>query len=249
MILSYPWLTKLFFITIRMGTILSCTPILAIGQLPIHTRFILIFSFSLIMVNYLPETSGYGTKTVLISGLMEFANGLIFATSIFATFALFQIAGQIIDNATGFNSMTLFNPAEHTQEPLSSYLLTMLAVLFFFGMDGHIWFFKGVLYSFIMIPPGNLYLFTGFTPVIKQFGFMFSMAFMIASPIVLALVAIELCAGVITRSMPQINTYLLTLPIKILLGLFLLHLMMDYLNPITHIVFEHCFNTWQQVMS
>ncbi|MDP3269478.1 MAG: flagellar biosynthetic protein FliR [Legionella sp.] len=249
MIVSYHWLTDLFFITIRMGTLLSFNPIQAIGQLPVHTRFILIFSLSLLMVNYLPETASQVTETFLMSSLMEFANGLIFATSIFATFALFQIAGQLIDNATGFNSMGLFNPAEHTQEPLSSYLLTMLAVLFFFGMDGHIWFFKGILHSFLLIPPGNLNLFTGFAPVIKQFGFMFSMAFMIASPIVLALVAIELCAGVITRSMPQINTYLLTLPIKILLGLLLLHFMMGYLNPITHMVFEHCFNTWQQVMS
>jgi flagellar biosynthetic protein FliR len=186
---------------------------------------------------------------ILLGGLAEFSNGLILATSLYAAFAVFQIAGQIIDNETGFNATAVFNPSEHYQEPLSSHLLSMLAVLFFFSLDGHQWFFKGMAYSFVIIPPGTLSLFAGFTPVIKQFGFMFSMAFVIASPIILALLAVDVCGALITRNMPQVSVYFLTLPIKILFGLFLLFLMMDYINPLTNKVFTQCFQTWQELMS
>lgn len=249
MTLSLPWLTTLFFITIRLGTVLLFTPIQAIRQLPIHARLILIFTLSLLLVNYIPLKSEWSNNAILLGSLAECSNGLILATSIYAAFAVFQIAGQIIDNETGFNASAVFNPNEHSQEPLTSHLLSLLSVLFFFSLDAHQWLFKGLAYSFVIIPPGTLSLFAGFTPVIKQFGLMFSMAFMIASPIVTALLAVDLCGALITRNMPQVSTYFLTLPIKILFGLFLLFLMLGYINPLTNKLLTQCFQTWQEFMS
>lgn len=249
MIISTSWITTLFFITIRMGTILLFTPIQAIRQIPIHSRLLLIFILSILMAFNTPHIQEMDNSRLILGGIAEFANGLILATSLFAAFSVMQIAGQIIENETGMNSLTLFHPGEHTQLPLTSHLLSMLAVLFFFGIDGHLWLIKGLSYSFILIPPGTVTLFNGFSPVIKQFGFMFSMAVMIASPIVVALLAIDLCSGALTRSMPQISTYFLTLPLKILVGLLLLILMLNYLNPIMNQLFEQCFQTWQEIMS
>ena len=249
MTLSLPWLTSLFFISIRLGTVLLFTPIQAIRQLPVHIRLILIFIFSILMVHFVPSRESLVNSSILLGGIAEFSNGLILAASLYAAFAVFQIAGQLIDNEMGLNSLAIFNPSEHSQEPLSSHLLSMLAVLFFFGLEGHLWLFKGLAYSFVIIPPGTMSLFAGFNPVIKQFGFMFTMALMIASPIILALLSIDLCGAVITRNMPQINTYFLTLPIKIILGLIILAMMLNYLNPICNTVFEHCFQTWQEIMS
>lgn len=249
MTLSLPWLSTLFFVAIRLGTVLLFTPIQAIRQLPVPTRLILIFIFSLLIVNYIPVGEVIDNNRMVLGGVAEFSNGLILSTSIYAAFAVFQIAGQILDNETGMNSLAVFNPGEHSQEPLTSHLLSMLAVFMFFSMDGHLWLFKGLTYSFFIIPPGSTTLFSGFAPIIKQFGFMFTMAFMLASPIVLMLLAIDLCGGVITRNMPQINTYFLTLPVKIMLGLFLLAMTLNYISPLTNKIFERCFHTWQEVMS
>lgn len=249
MTVSIPWITGLFYIIIRLGTILLFTPIQAIRQLPVHTRLVLVFAFSILIKQYLPGNPVTTNVPLITSCLIEFANGLILATSFYAAFAVFQIAGHIIDSQMGLDSLTLFNPQERTQEPLSGNLLTMIAVLLFFGINGHLWLFKGLAFSFTIIPPGAMTLFNGFTPVIQQFGFMFSIAFLIASPMVLTLLAIDLCSAIITRNMPQINIYLLTLPFKIILGIFLLAMMLQYINPITDRVFERCFQTWQEIMS
>jgi flagellar biosynthetic protein FliR len=249
MTLSLPWLTGLFFVAIRLSTVLIFTPIQAIRQLPIHARLLFIFTLSMLLANYVQAPATLSNNAILIGSLAEFANGLILATSLYAAFAVFQIAGQIIDNETGFNATAVFNPNEHSQEPLTSHLLSMLAVLFFFGLNGHQWLFKGLAYSFVISPPGTLNLFAGFTPVIKQFGFMFSMAFVIASPIIIALLAVDLCGALITRNMPQVSTYFLTLPIKILFGLFLLFMLLGYISPLTDKVFSQCFQTWQELMS
>lgn len=250
MTLSLLWLSDLFFISIRLGTVFLFTPIQAIRYLPIHARLLFIFTLSMFLANYVPSSpSILSNNAILLGGLAEFANGLILATSLYAAFALFQIAGQLIDNQTGFNATAIFNPSEHYQEALTSHLLSMLAILFFFSLDGHQWLFKGLAFSFAIIPPGTLTLFSGFIPVTKQFSFMFSMAFIIASPIILALLAVELCGALITRNMPQVSTYFLTLPIKIILGLFLLFMMMSYIAPITNTVFAQCFQSWQELMS
>ena len=249
MTLSLTWLTSLFFITIRLGTVLLFTPIQAIRQLPVHARLMLVFTLSTLLVNYVPAQEELSNNAILLGGISEFANGLILATSLYAAFAVLQIAGQLIDNETGLNATAVFNPSDHHQESITSNLLSMLAVLFFFSMDGHQWLFKGLAFSFVIIPPGTLSLFAGFAPVIKQFGFMFSMSFVLASPILLALLAIDLCGALITRNMPQVSTYFLTLPIKILFGLFLLIMMLNFINPFINTVFAQCFHTWQEIMS
>ncbi|CAM2804771.1 flagellar biosynthetic protein FliR [Legionella worsleiensis] len=249
MTLSVAWLTQLLLITIRLGTVLLFTPIQAIRQLPITIRLLLLFSISVLMTSNLKEYASFDESKLILGGIAEFANGVILASGLFAAFAVFQIAGQLIDNETGLNSLALFNPAEHSQDPLSSRLISMLAVLFFFNLDAHLLLLKGLSYSFIIIPPGTIALFPGFTPVIKQFGFMFTVGFMIASPVILALLAIDLFGGLITRNIPQINTYFLILPLKICLGLFLLSLMLGSLYPIVNEVFELCFQTWQELMS
>lgn len=249
MTLSLPWITSLFFIAIRLGTVLLFTPIQAIRQLSIPTRLILIFAFSMLIVNYTPYPQFLDNNTILISSIIELSNGLILAASVYAAFAVFQIAGQLIDNEIGLNALAIFNPGEHHQEAFSSQFLSMFSVLFSFSLNGHLWLFKGLAYSFTIIPPGAIALFPGFAPVIKQFGFTFTLAFMIASPIIVALLAVDLCGAVITRNMPQINTYFLIIPVKILLGLILFIFMLNYISPLINTVFEYCFHTWQEFMS
>lgn len=249
MTLSLPWMTQLFFITIRLGTLFLFTPIQAISQVPVHTRLLFIFIISMLLTHYAPATSTLDNNAVLIGGIAEFFNGLILSLSLYAAFAVFQSAGYIIDTELGLNSLTIFNPQEHAQEALTSRLLSMLAVLFFLNMDGHLWLFKGLALSFTLIHPGELALFKGFVPLIKQFGFMFTLTIMIASPIIVALLTIDLCSAVVTRTMPQMNTYFLILPIKIMFGFILLALMLHYLPALTHRVFESCFQTWRDMMS
>lgn len=249
MTISLSWLSTLFYITIRLGTLLLLSPVQALRQMPVPARLLFVFIFSLLLVNFLPNVNQVDTHNLLLGSLAEFANGLILSISLYAAFATFHIAGQLIDNASGLNSITIFDPHEHSQTPLCSQLVYLLVGLFFFAMDGHVWMFKGLAYSFVIIPPGQLNLFSGLEPVIKEFAFAFSMGFIIASPIVLALLIIDLCGAFITRNIPQVSTYFLTLPIKIILGLALFSMILTYINPISTKIFEGCFATWQGMMS
>lgn len=247
MTLSLPWIIHLLFIVIRIGVIVFFIPIQAIRQLSATTRIILVFSFSLLVLLNSPFHTP--TDNLLLRCVAEFAHGLILTTSLSAVFSLYHIAGQLIDNQIGLNTLAFFKPDESGQEPLSALLLSMLAVLLFFASNGYLWLFKGLSYSFVAAPPGSIILLNGLTPIVKQFSFMFSMAFLIASPIVIALVAIDLCSALIIRTMPQVNPYFFTLPLKIILGFLIFIMMLQYLTAITDSIMHYCFNTWKEVLS
>ena len=125
----------------------------------------------------------------------------------------------------------------------------MLAVLFFFSIDGHHKLIQGLAFSFTIIEPGEPALFKGFIPIMQQFSFMFSLAVMIAGPIVISLLFIDISGAVLTRNMPQTSTYFLTLPIKIMLGLFVFSLLLNYINPIIERAFKLCVQSLKEVMS
>ena len=247
MTLSLPWIIHLLFVVIRLSSLFFFTPIQAIRQISVPTRILLIFSFSLLIV--FSTQGSTPTNNLVLRCLAEFTNGLILATSLCAVFSIYHIAGQLIDNQIGLNTLAFFKPDETGQESLSALLLSMLAVLLFFGSNGYLWLFKGLSYSFIIAPPGAITLFNGLSPILKQFGFMFSMSFLMASPIVIALVAIDFCSALITRTMPQVNPYFFTLPLKIILGFLIFIMMLQYITPLTDIIMEHCFHTWQEVLS
>lgn len=243
-------LTTTFLVSIRLGTVLLLSPIEAIRLLPIHARLILVLIVSMLISNQLPLlVSEPNEFSLLVQGIGEFSNGLILSLGLYAAFAIFQIAGQLIDTQMGLNALALFNPTDHSHEPLSSRLLLMLAVLFFFAVNGHHQLLTGLLMSFTLITPGKLALFDGFAPVIQQCSLMFVFALMLASPILIGLLIIDVASALLTRNMPQVSTYFLTLPIKIMLGLFIFGLLLTVVNPVMEKAFQLCFQSWQKVLS
>ena len=242
-------LVTTFLVAIRLGTVLLLSPIEAIKRLPIHARLLLVLIASaLIAINTPISTSPTDNLSLMFSSIAEFCNGLLLSLSVYAAFAVFHIAGHLIDTQMGLNAIAIFNPTEHTNEPFSVHLLMMLAVLFFFAIDGHLLLFQGLLMSFSIITPGKLALLNGYMSIIKQCSLMFSVSLMIASPIVVSLLIIDVASAIITRNMPQISTYFLTLPIKMALGLILFGLLLTDVNPIMNYVFSSCFQSWKMVM-
>lgn len=243
-------LTTMALVAIRLGSVLLLSPIEAIRLLPIHTRLLLVFMISMLIVTNVPLSSSFSEDlSLVVSGLAECCNGLILSLGLYAAFGIFQIAGMLIDTQMGLNSVAIFNPTSHNHEPLSSRLLVMLSVLFFFAVNGLQRIVQGLVMSFTLIPPGRLAIFNGFTAVTQQFSLMFVMAIMVASPVVISLIVIDISGAILTRNMPQISTYFLILPIKIMVGLCMFGLLLTYINPLMENAFSLCFQSRKVVMS
>jgi flagellar biosynthesis protein FliR len=241
MTLSVTWFTTLFFIAIRLSVLMLFTPIQAFRQLPLHVRLLFVFMISLLTAAQIPTVPySANSSRLILEGMAEFAIGLTLSLAIYAAFAVFQIAGQLIDIQIGMQALTVFNPSEHGQEPETGRLLSLLATWIFFATNGHHYFIRGVAYSFLTYPPGSFHFSGGLKPILDQFGHMFVFALLLASPVIIGVLAIDCAFALLTRNMPQISPYFLALPIKILLGFLLFNLALPGVQAIAMTVFQNC---------
>lgn len=247
---SFSWVTALYFVMLRLATVSFMSPIQAIKQLPMLARFILTFSISLILLTHLslpdmPKDS----LSLLMSSVAEIGNGLLLGLSIQAAFTVFHIAGSLIDNQMGLNTLSIFNPTEHQHAPLTSHVLILFASIIFFTSHSHHSLLLGLNHSFRVLPPGQSIFLQGVAPLMRQMGAIFTLSVMLAGPVVLSLLLIDVAGAVLTRNMPQISIYFLTLPIKILLGFFLMGLLFENSTSFLTSLFAEIFKTWREVLS
>jgi flagellar biosynthetic protein FliR len=236
-------LTTLLLVAIRLSVILLLSPIEAIRILPMPIRLIIVFIISLLLTAHMPSSSwmSYDTVTIFIKAAAEFFNGLLISLSLYAAFAAFQIAGQLLDTQIGLNGMSLINPSHNAEESISGRLLTLIAGLCFFTLNEHHYLLQGICISFEQTEPGTSIIAHGFEPIIRQCGLMFTLAILLAMPIIALLFIIDISAALFTRNMPQVSIFFLTLPLKILLGLGMFYLLLTELSPFIEQVFQASF--------
>ncbi|HHV35333.1 MAG TPA: flagellar type III secretion system protein FliR [Syntrophomonadaceae bacterium] len=171
----------------------------------------------------------------LVGYLFQFLSELLIGAAIgFLTqiaFAIFQVAGQFIDMQTGFGIVNVIDPQSGLQFPVIGTFKYIIAVIFFLSINGHHYLLAALNQSYHYLPLGEKAQIS--EPLIRWIlnlgGGMFSTAFKIALPILGALFIADLALGVIARTVPQMNVFLVGMPFKIGLGLALVLIMMPLL--------------------
>ena len=102
---------------------------------------------------------------------------------------------------------------------------TQLAIVVFIAIGAHRFFVSALVRSFEVIPVTKFPKFeAGFNQGIEFItvlsGTVFSIGVQLAIPAVLALLLTDLLFGVIGRVIPEANTFILSMPVKMMMGIF-----------------------------
>ncbi|SDN28520.1 flagellar biosynthetic protein FliR [Alkalicoccus daliensis] len=163
---------------------------------------------------------------ILKEALIGLTVGLI-ATIIF--YAI-QIAGGLMDLKLGFLIANVVDPQTGTQSPLLGSYLYTFSLLFILAIDGHHLMIDGAFYSYQFVPIDQLYLPFGneavMEHVVTSFNTMFIIAFQMSMPVVGSIFLVDVALGMIARTVPQVNVFVVGLPLKIFLGLIVMFLTM-----------------------
>ena len=81
-----------------------------------------------------------------------------------------------------------------------------------------------------------------------QFGLMFSLGIALVAPAVFCVFLADLGLAMVSRVMPQMNIFVLGIPVKILVGMSVLVLSMAYIAPLMGKVFLSIFTYWEAVL-
>lgn len=151
--------------------------------------------------------------------LGEFATGAILGFMTNLVFVAIQVAGQIIDTEMGFGIVNILDLERGGRAPVMGTFLHLLALVLFLEMGGHHALLGAFWDSLSLIPPGSLLFGQALGDLaVSSFAGMFLVAVRMSLPVAAALFLATLGLGVVARTVPQMNVFIVGLPLKILLG-------------------------------
>lgn len=188
------------------------------------------FSYPLVLSIYQPLAPA-NNLSLIIEIISEFSIGLFMGLAVFLVFSAIQLGGQIIDMRMGFRIANVVDPFSGANSPVIGQLKNIFVTLIFLALNGHLYLIKHLYNSFKVIPPGRV----KFSNQLWQYFFrrsadMFVLGVKIALPIAGAIFFIDIILAFLARSVPQMNLFVIGLPIKIMAGLILLYVLMPVLN-------------------
>lgn len=242
------WIVGTLLIAVRLGALLLLSPLFSLARLPAPIGLLLVLVMAVAINDTIDAPSAVGVDGIaplILAAVRELLLGALLAFGINCAFAAFSFGGRILDLQIGFGVASLVNPSTNEQSPLLGTVLLAVAVLTFFLLNGHHWLARGVLHSFHALPPGAPWRSFSAAVVLQQFGLMFSFGFMLVAPVVAVLLLLDVAIAIASRSMPQMNIFMLSIPIKTIVGLAGLAMSAPYMKGLFARIFESIFTYWE----
>lgn len=201
-------------------------------------------------VTYILFPMVYNSQTAIPSGFVayiltvagEFLIGLILGFASSLVFSAVQMAGQLLDMQIGFGVINVFDPQSGQQLPLVGNFKYILAMMVFLATNGHHLLLSALFSSFKMIPVTGASFATAMTGVIVDMvGDTFVIALKISMPVLVALFLTDIALGILARTMPQMNIFIVGIPGKIIIGLFILSLSIPFYVLFLEVAFNGMF--------
>src|SRR5690625_617553 len=225
-------------------------PIFSYRTIP--TTFKIGFSFflSLVTMSVLGSTAVQVDHLFFMLLLKEVMVGLLIGLIAYIIVSAVQIAGGFIDFQMGFAVANVIDPQTGAQSPLIGQYFYMFALLFLLSVNGHHLLIDGVINSYQFIPLDSFLSFNDqFSSfIINTFNKMFLIAFQISIPLVGCLFLVDVALGIIARTVPQLNVFVVGLPLKITVSFTVLFFFMSIYITLTKLLFETMFETMQDLM-
>ena len=239
-------------VSLRLAPLFLFAPVFGSISLPGHFRVFFILALSFLLVAALKLDAGAvptDTAGLTRAVVSELIIGAAIATGVMIGFAAFAFAGRLLDLQIGFGVASLIDFNTRNSMPLIGTALSMMAVMMFYLADGHHMLIRGIAYSFERLPlaGGINGLNVGF--LISFAGSLFSFGLILAAPVALILFLIDVGMAVMSRTMPQMNVFMLGISVKVFIGVILLAISVRYMGAIASKVFQAIFGFLEQVVS
>ncbi|MDX8046952.1 flagellar biosynthetic protein FliR [Gracilibacillus sp. S3-1-1] len=211
-------LPAFILILVRVTAFFATVPIFSYRNIPAQLRIGIAVFLAWIMFYTLevPTLAFDGMYVLLI--MKEAIIGLLLGLFAYMILAAIQIAGGFIDFQMGFAIANVVDPQTGAQSPLIGQYFYTIAILFLLTVNGHHLLLNGLMYSFTELPLDHLFHFSNIDFILRTFSQMFLMAFQLSIPVVGCLFLVDVALGIIARTVPQLNVFVVGLPLKILVA-------------------------------
>lgn len=206
----------------RVAGIFAALPVFGGRRLPMQVKAFAVLMVTLVCFPALtitPPAMPTDVFTLVLLLFRELAIGLLLSFITQVLFAAVEFSGQIIGMQMGFTISTILDPSQGNQVQIMSVLQTLLATLLFLSLNIHHLFIRAIIDSFDIIPIGGWHM-SGeiINFIVKRTMDIFVIGIRLAAPVMVALLLTTVALGVMARAFPQMNIFMISLPLNIGIG-------------------------------
>ncbi len=227
---------------IRLSTLLMTSQFYS-ADIPKRVMVLLGVVLSLSFSTVVQDTVGHVPTDLyifLLRLLFEFLVGALMGYCIQLFFSILSMAGSYYDISLGLAMAQQMNPVTGHQSTIISRFISMLVMATILLMNGHHLMFKAFVDSYQL--PFALSI-EGIGGIVSVFSQVMSWgvvsAVQIAAPVLALTACIDVASGIVNRSVPMMPIYLVSLPVKIAMGIIILSFGFPVLMILIQAGFEH----------
>lgn len=223
MIVEFAGLMSFLLVFVRIVAMLAFNPVLTRRSVPTRVTMGLCLCLTVLItptLSPLPELRPLEVAVAMCRELfLGFCCGYIFRMFYYLLF----FVGDILDQQFGLSMAKAFDPGTNIQVSMSSKIIELLFVLYFFSTDSHIVLIRIFATSFQLIPPAAEFLtFDAVKLVLDVFIALFSLVIRLILPFAITEFILEVAMGILMKLIPQIHVFVINIQLKIFLGIALL---------------------------
>lgn len=240
---AHVWIMAMALASIRLLAIFTVMPVLSDQMVPGMARRTVVMALALVMAPAVAgELHAHGAALSLglfaVIAVKEVTLGIMIGFLGGIPFWVAENVGNLIDNQRGATMGEVFSPLTGSQDsPIGLLMLQVASALFIIG--GAFLFFLGAVYESYRVWP----VFSPLPRAVPGFPLAFlgiadhlvRLAVVLAAPAVVIMVLATFGLGLVSRAVPQMNVFFVSMPLKSALGILVLLL---YLHYLVHVLGE-----------
>lgn len=245
------WVSQFFWPLARILALIATAPILNERYIPKRVKIGLGVTATWLLMPSLPPAEA----TLFSVGgfwllLQQILIGVALGFTMQFVFATVRAAGEMIGLQMGLSFATFYDPGSHLNMPVLARFVDMLAMLLFLCFNGHLWLISLLADSFHTLPiTGAQLSANAFLALTKAGGLIFLNGLMLALPLIILLLTLNLALGLLNRVSPQLSVFAIGFPITLSIGILTLGIVMPLLAPFCEHLVSEVFDLLSNIIS
>ena len=197
--------------------------------------FPVVVKTSLIQV---PETTLLFAFTVIKELFVGWLIGLVG----YIVLAAVNMAGKIMDMQVGFAVVQMMDPTTQQQSGMIGTFLYNLTIIYFVITNGHHVIISALAESFRIIPLDSMVWNTSLPQLINDLtAGIFMNGMKIAMPVTFAILLTNVGMGILARTMPQMNIFVVGIPLQLTIGTSMLSMVLPFYILFLDVIFNEMY--------
>jgi len=237
------------FSMLRLAPLFMNSAMTPMSRMPQMAKVTMMMALSFFVVTGIPSNTNW-QETDLVIWALTAASELLFGMMLLFGFLAAQAAvltlGRVLEMQIGFGAAGIIDPSTSQNQSLIGTLFTLTAILLMFALQIDHSMIASLWMSFTVNPIGSLLYPNALDVMVPALTGQFFLALLLVLPVLLSLLCLDMVIGFLAKTMPQMNIYFVSLPLKIAVGLIVFWLVSPSMLETFKRIFQSIEDYWLQ---